>query len=233
MSYWWLIAFCFGSYLVGNINFSVIISKVVLKNDIRTKGSGNPGASNMLRNFGFKWGLIILILDMLKGALPAVIGWAAYGSGYNFNPLEPVTTGSGQIAMYACGFWAVIGHCFPFWTCQIIDGKRIWAPFHGGKGVSTIVGIFVVTNPAIGFGGLFLGLFLGYFLEYPSVSSIVFVTLAVLWECFVRSPGVTVSIMLIIFYFFAWYTHRANIYRLLCGNEKRAKLFSRSKKSKA
>ncbi|MDR0462413.1 MAG: glycerol-3-phosphate acyltransferase [Christensenellaceae bacterium] len=218
MSYWYLFAFCGGAYLIGNINFSILVGKFILRDDIRKKGSGNPGASNMLRNFGFKWGILILFLDMLKGAIPAIVGLVVYGDGYSANPMHAVTTQSGQIAMYACGLAAVVGHCFPFWT-----------GFRGGKGMATTVGVFVVANPAIGFGGLLLGMFLVSIFKYPTISSFVFITLAVLWEGIAKNPSITVYALLATFYFLSLFTHRSNIYRLLCGNEKPANLFKRKK----
>jgi glycerol-3-phosphate acyltransferase PlsY len=219
MSFWWLFAFCFGAYMFGNINIAVLISKFIFKSDIRTFGSGNPGASNILRAHGTKWGILVLFLDMLKGVIPTLCAWIAFGAGYDFHPLHATSNSAGQIAMYACGLAVVLGHCFP-----------VVSKFKGGKGVATTVGVFCVTNPVVGIAGLSIGMLLGVFLEYPSVSSFVFITFAVLWEGFLNNAGAAVYAMLIGFYFLLLFTHRKNIYRILSGRERRASLFKRRKK---
>ena len=76
--YAWLLAgLVLASYFVGNINFALIISKLK-KSDVRKLGSGNPGTLNMSRNFGLKIGLLTLFLDMLKGAIPTLVGYFAF-----------------------------------------------------------------------------------------------------------------------------------------------------------
>ena len=219
MSYWWLFAFCFGSYMIGNLNFAVLISKTVFRHDIRKVGSGNPGASNILRAHGFKWGFFVLFLDMCKGMVPTLCAWIAFGHGYDFNPVHASSDTPGQIAMYACGLAVVLGHCYP-----------VCSKFRGGKGVATAVGVFCVTNPVVGIGGLTIGMILGIFLEYPSVSSFVFITFAVVWEGFLNRAGAAVYALLISFYLLLLFTHRNNIYRILSGREKRATFIKRKKK---
>ena len=220
MSYWWLFLFCPVSYLIGGINFSIIISRNILKDNVRSHGSGNPGATNMLRSYGFKWGLLVLIGDMLKAAIPAFIGFWCFGDhNYSLNPFASAISGDGLIGLYSCGLSAVVGHCFP-----------VFYHFHGGKGVSSVVGVFAVANPVIGLGGLAFGMVLGMIFEYASVSSITFITIAALWQGFLLSHGLTVSIVLAVFYFLVLFTHRKNIYRLLAGCENRASLFKKRSK---
>ena len=222
MSYYWLFLFLPLAYLFGNINFSILISKFKLKKDIRAQGSGNPGATNMLRNFGFKWGLAVLLLDMLKGAIPTLIGLLIYGGfSYSIHPLSIFTTPSGQVAMYSFGLATILGHCFPVWT-----------GFRGGKGVATTVGVFFVINPIIGFTGLVLGLVYGGFFGHASMSSFLFITFVVLWEGFIKTPGVFASILLSVYYFFILVMHWQNIIRLLKGNERRVSLFKKRSKQK-
>ena len=74
MLWWQFLLLAIGSYLMGNINFAIIISKLK-KSDIRKLGSGNPGTLNMSRNFGLGIGVLTLVLDIVKGALPTFIGY--------------------------------------------------------------------------------------------------------------------------------------------------------------
>jgi len=211
MSYWWLFAFCAGSYLIGTINFSVIISKYVLKSDVRQKGSGNPGASNMLRNYGKKWGLVIMLTDaLIKGAIPALVGVLVYGNGYNPHPLQAVSNSAGQIALFACGLASVLGHCFP-----------VWSKFRGGKGMGSLVGVFIVANPALGLCGWIIWMLLIKVMGNAAVPTFILLTTMVLWEMFLKSPNLVVMIILTVIYFLIIFTHRSNLYRILRGAEHR------------
>ena len=226
MSFYWLFLFCTAAYLFGNINFSIILSKFKLKNDIRSSGSGNPGATNMLRKFGFKWGLAVLLLDMAKGALPALVGFLVFKLTAD---TKSAGIAAGRIALYSCGLAAVLGHCFP-----------VFYKFKGGKGVATTVGVFAVANPILAFVALAAGMVYGAFFHYASQSSFIFITAAALWEGFMGwewsiGPGnanPTVHIILIVLYGLILFTHRHNIWKLLTGQENRALLFGRLKRKK-
>jgi glycerol-3-phosphate acyltransferase PlsY len=218
MSFWYLFAFCTASYLIGGINFSIILCKTILKDDITKKGSGNPGASNMLRNFGFKWGITILVLDMLKSAIPALVGLLLYGNGYDFNPLHLVTNTRGLIAMYSCGLAAVLGHCFPIWT-----------KFKGGKGISSIVGVFFIANPLLTVFGIFFGMFLVGVTHYAVFSSFIFIVMVTLFEGLLKHPPMSVCAFFAAFYVLVLFTHRPNLYRILNEQEKQASLFKKKK----
>jgi len=211
MSLYWLFLLCTVSYFIGNVNFSVICSRLLLRSDIRKSGSGNPGATNMLRNFGVKWGVAILVLDMLKGTLPALMGLLLYGIG----------TSNGTIAMYSCGLAAVLGHCFP-----------VIFKFKGGKGAATTVGVFLVINPLLGAVAFVAVLLYGFAFEYASLSSILFITVCVLWEGLVVTHGIAVSVILCVFYVVILLTHRQNIRRLLTGKEQRASPLAKLKRRK-
>lgn len=108
------------AYVLGSISFSTIFSRRFRNEDIRTKGSGNAGTANMLRNYGWKLGVATLLCDLLKGTFGALIGlWLA-----------------GSPGMYVGAAFAVIGHCF---SCFL--------KFKGGKGIATGVGAFLVIQP--------------------------------------------------------------------------------------
>lgn len=111
-------------YLLGSVDFGVIVPRLAGV-DIYGAGSGNPGASNVLRTMGKKAALAVMLGDMSKGVVAAMVG-------------DLVVGGS---AGFASGFAAVVGHCFP-----------VWHRFRGGKGVATGGGMMVWLEPALGIG---------------------------------------------------------------------------------
>ena len=126
-----LIAFCICiAYLLGSINTSIIISKI-LGNDIRNSGSGNAGATNTLRTFGKGAAIIVVIFDGLKGI--AAVLFAKYAPEI-FKVSDPEMT-----AMYLAGLFAVIGHVFP-----------VYFGFKGGKGIMTAISVVFVLDWEIG-----------------------------------------------------------------------------------
>ena len=223
MSYWWLFLFVPLSYLIGNISFGIIISKHKLKRDVRTCGSGGAGATNMFRTFGKKWGYIVFFLDIFKGAIATMMGLLVFGTDitYSMNPMATIADTGGQIGMFACGFAAVLGHCFPF-----------WAKFRGGKGMATAMGVFIVVNPVIGIAGVLLAFIYGTPFGYVSVASILSITFMVLWEGFAKNPGLVVSILLACFYVLVIIMHRKNIWRLLNECENQTRPFKKRSKPK-
>ena len=118
------------AYLIGSINFSVILSKKMAGFDVRQKGSGNAGTTNMLRSVGKKAAAITLICDILKGVVSIGI---AILVGYLFNAQNK------SILVQIAAIAVVIGHTFP-----------IFFGFKGGKGVATSLGVLIMTNWQIG-----------------------------------------------------------------------------------
>ena len=211
MSFYWLFLLCAVSYLLGTINFAVIFSKFRLRRDIRKQGSGNPGVMNMLRNFGFKWALIIFICDSLKSALPAIAGAVLYGFG----------TPEGTLALYACGLSAVVGHCFP-----------VFFKFKGGKGAASTFGVLLAANWAAALIILVVAFIFLLLFESGSLTSFLVCTAFITWEFLTGNHGVTVTALLIGIYALVILKHRTNIARLLKGTEGRLRVFKkRAKKS--
>ena len=128
------------AYAIGSINFSVIISRKMAGFDVREKGSGNAGSTNMLRSVGKKAALITLICDILKGVVSILI---AILIGNIFNDLNK------SLLVQIAGLAVVIGHTFP-----------VFFNFKGGKGVATAIGIILLTNWQIGLICLIFGIFL-------------------------------------------------------------------------
>ena len=119
-------------YLLGSLNFAIIISKIFFRDDIRKYGSGNAGTTNMLRTYGKLPAAATLLLDMSKGAVAVLIGFLILGTGiYTEEGYTSVFSGN-----YIAGLFAVLGHMFP-----------CFYRFKGGKGVATTAVVVLCTNP--------------------------------------------------------------------------------------
>jgi acyl phosphate:glycerol-3-phosphate acyltransferase len=192
-----------GAFLIGSIPFGYVIGRVFFRTDIRAQGSGNIGAMNALRTLGKAGALAVLLLDALKGFVPAFWALHFFAGHLDFEPLPP----GEQILASVAAAGSVLGHCF-----------SPWLRFKGGKGVATSFGaIFALSWPA----GLIAGI--GWIAgaastRYSSVGSMLGSLLAPLaiWA-FTRSLPETAyglfAAALILF------THRENLSRLRAGVE--------------
>ena len=197
------------SYLFGSLSSAIIVSKALYKEDIRTHGSGNAGLTNMLRTYGKKAGLLTLLGDMLKTAIAIFLTACLLGFEYK-NGISL----SGYC--YLSGLCAVLGHVFP-----------IFYGFKGGKGVLVTATMALVLTPAC-FAILFsLFVIILIISRYVSLGSIVVASLfpvsIALYTIFIcNAPLSILTIISTVFLggFIVW-CHRANIGRLLAGNEKK------------
>ena len=198
------------AYLIGSINFSILISKKKAGYDIREKGSGNAGTTNMLRNLGKKYAAITLICDLLKGVVSIVIA-IIIGKilGGNTNAALLV-----QIA----GVAVVLGHTFP-----------IFFGFKGGKGVATSLGILLITNWQIGLICLVFGIVLIALTRMVSLGAIAAAVLFPILTLFIGENYYIVPsfsglgngyfIFSVILAVIVIFNHRTNIKRILNGSE--------------
>lgn len=198
------------AYLIGSINFSILISKKKAGYDIREKGSGNAGTTNMLRNLGKKYAAITLICDILKGVVSIVIA-IIIGKilGGNTNAALLV-----QIA----GLAVVLGHTFP-----------IFFGFKGGKGVATSLGILLITNWQIGLICLVFGIVLIALTRMVSLGAIAAAVLFPILTLFIGENYYIVPsfsglgngyfIFSVILAVIVIFNHRTNIKRILNGSE--------------
>ena len=192
------------AYLIGSINFSVIISKKMAGFDVREKGSGNAVTTNMLRSVGKKGAAITLICDILKGVVAILIamfiGWA-------------FKVENQSLLVQIAGIAVVIGHTFP-----------IFFGFKGGKGVATSLGILIMTNWQIGLICLVFGIVLIALTRMVSLGSC---TAAVLFpvltlfisENYIVSQGSGYFVYSVILAIIVLFNHRSNIKRILSGTE--------------
>lgn len=196
------------AYLIGSINFSVIISKKVAGFDIREKGSGNAGSTNMLRSVGKKAALLTLICDVLKGVI--TIGIAVVLG----NMVENVDR---ELLVQIAGIMVVLGHTYP-----------IFFGFKGGKGVATSLGVLLISNWQIGLICLVFALVLMVLTKMVSVGSCGAAVLFPVLTLFIDShytvltegkTGRSYLVYSIILAAIVLYNHRSNIKRLLNGTE--------------
>ena len=149
------------SYLIGSINSSIIISRIVTGKDIRKSGSGNAGATNMLRTLGTKYAVITLIIDILKGIIAVLIGKLICGS----DMMYPDTKADEMLNLaipYIAGLFVVIGHSFP-----------VFFGFKGGKGVATSLGVVMMLDWKTGLIVLITALVIMAITRHVSLGSIV------------------------------------------------------------
>ncbi len=194
------------SYISGSIPFGFLVTKIFGKIDVRNIGSGNIGATNVLRTGNKFLALITLILDILKGFLPVFIS-AKYFP---------------ELIQLSC-ILAFLGHLFP-----------IWLKFKGGKGVATYVGILAALSLQLFFLFAFTWLVISLIFKYSSVSSM-FASLTIFVVNFIKetfinsteflsSTQIVDSKILFIFFILIIFTHRKNIANLKNKNEKKIRI---------
>ena len=185
------------AYLLGSIPFGYVLVRVFKKEDIRRQGSGNIGATNVVRSGAKGLGIATLVLDLLKG-LAAVLIARRLGAG-NYD-----------IAV-AAGVAAVLGHVFP-----------VWLGFRGGKGVATALGVFLALTWPSAIGGLLVFVAVFAISRYVSLASIVAaVALPLFAYYFVRPWTPTMVFGFLFLPALVIAKHHANIQRLLSGTENR------------
>ena len=198
-----------GGYLLGNFSSAKFLSRLK-KDDITKHGSGNPGTMNMARTFGFGWGILTLLMDALKGAIPSLVGFFLFGGASGGT--------SAYIGLFAGGFSAIVGHIFP-----------IIYKFKGGKGVACIFGVFAIAEPIwtlVMFGVCFLYLLV---FKYGALASFIFITILTMIEGYRFHGNVIICMLLFGIFFLIWFMHRQNFFRLLIGKENKVNLFKRKK----
>ena len=195
------------AYLIGSVNFSVIISKKMAGFDVREKGSGNAGSTNVLRTVGKKAAIITLICDILKGVVSVLIALlVGVIAGESANSAIVV-----EIAALA----VVIGHTFP-----------VFFGFRGGKGVATSLGVILIVNWKIGLICLVFALALMALTRMVSLGSISASVLFAVLTMFIRDSyigGIEFDFSFIIFGILlaalVIYNHRSNLKRIINGTE--------------
>lgn len=209
--FWFLVALT--SYFAGSIPFGLLTAWLVARTDIRKVGSGNIGATNVARTLGAKWGIVVLLLDALKGLLPVL-----FIPGFFLSAESP----DYDHARVLSGIATIIGHMFP-----------IWLGFRGGKGVATSLGVILVLGPwstLIAVGGFALTFFLSRIVALSSIVAALAFGIAQFvqlgssafsqqkWSLAVFSIAIPLLIIV---------RHWSNLGRILRGEEKKFQFGSR------
>ncbi len=189
------LAVLLGAYLIGSLSSAVVLCKVAGLPDPRTQGSGNPGATNVLRFGGKKLAATVLIIDVLKGVIPVLIGRLL---------------GLDQVLLAAIALLAFLGHLYP-----------VFFQFKGGKGVATALGAFLALSPLLALAGLMTWLVVFLISRISSLSAICAALLVPVYSLWLIDSVMARWLILTISLLLVW-RHRSNIQRLLSGEEKKS-----------
>ena len=196
------------AYLIGSVNFSVLISKKMAGFDVREKGSGNAGTTNMLRSVGKKAAVITLVCDILKGVVSIVIAIIVGNIAKNLDR---------ELLLQIAGIAVVLGHTFP-----------IFFGFKGGKGVATSLGVLLMSNWQIGLICLVFAVVLMALTRMVSLGSCAAAVLFPVLTLFINQhytvltegkSGRVYFVYSVILAIIVLYNHRSNIKRILNGTE--------------
>ena len=222
------------AYLAGSLSFAVIVSRAMGLNDPRSYGSGNPGATNVLRSGNKLAAAATLALDALKGyvaVLLTIVYGPAWGLGegtqamvglaafvghlwpvfFRFEGGKGVATAAGVLLAFNpwLGLAAFLGHLWP-----------VFFRFQGGKGVATAAGVLLAWNPWLGLATLATWLIVAFFFRYSSLASLVAAVFAPFYQLLFWDFGPLVPAMIVMSLLLVW-RHSANIGKLLAGTESR------------
>lgn len=180
------------AYLLGSVPFGIVIARVFGLGDLRQIGSGNIGATNVLRTGNKPAAALTLVLDAAKGAIAVLIARAALGED------------AAQIA----GFAAFLGHCFP-----------VWLGFKGGKGVATFLGTLIALAWPVGLAACVTWLAVAALFRISSLAAVVAAVLSPLWAIVLGHA--TAAVLCAALAMLVLMRHRPNIARLIAGAEPR------------
>lgn len=179
------------AYCFGNISPAIILSRLFLKSDIRSHGSGNAGATNIKRVMGTKFGVIVFLMDMIKGMIPTYMG-------YFYGGIE---------IAYICGIAVVLGHVFP-----------VFLKFKGGKGVATSFGAAMILNPIFALISIAFFALIVWKTKYVSLGSMLGTCIFPLLNIITGKSSTVISLSLI-FALIIIVAHRNNIKKLINRSE--------------
>ncbi|MGI9152680.1 MAG: glycerol-3-phosphate 1-O-acyltransferase PlsY [Rubrivivax sp.] len=194
------------SYLVGSLSFAVIISRLIGLADPRSYGSGNPGATNVLRSGNKAAALLTLAFDALKGYVPVMAAL-----------LWQERLGMGPFAIALVGLAAFLGHLWP-----------VFFRFQGGKGVATAAGVLLALNPVLGAATLASWLLIAVFFRYSSLASLVAAAFAPFFQLLVWGVKPALLCIAPMSLLLVW-RHGPNIRKLLAGTESKIGQKTKSK----
>jgi len=198
MSYLPSVLAVLAAYLIGSLSFAVIVSRGMGLQDPRSYGSGNPGATNVLRSGHRAAALLTLAFDALKGYVPVML---ALVHGPRF--------GLGELAVSLVGLAAFLGHLWP-----------VFFGFKGGKGVATAAGVLLALNPWLGAATLLTWVIIAAFFRYSSLASIVAALFAPFYQLLIWGASPSLLAVCAMSLLLLW-RHQANMRKLFAGTESR------------
>ena len=196
------------AYFIGSVNTAIIMSKSLSGEDIREKGSGNAGMTNMMRNYGKKAGAVTLICDMVKGMLTVII-MTFLLRGFGESDYQVIMFGQ-----YIASLFAVIGHIFP-----------VYYGFKGGKGIAVIVGSILLVDCRVALTCLAVFIILVLITKMVSVGSIaalaMFPVTTLIYQTFINKTEIGLYNMFValLVAVIIIYKHHENIKRIISGTE--------------
>ena len=182
------------AYLLGSINTSIIVSKILIGDDIRNHGSGNAGATNTLRTVGKKGAVLVVLGDVLKAVIAIM--------------LAKFIARDSSTATYIAGIGAVLGHNFP-----------LYFKFRGGKGIIVSTVAILFADPILGLITAIIAILIMAISKYVSLGSISGAVLFVVLALIFRNTNPDFVVFATMLALLAIYMHRSNIARLLAGQE--------------
>jgi acyl phosphate:glycerol-3-phosphate acyltransferase len=186
------------AYLIGSLSFAVIVSRGMGLDDPRHYGSGNPGATNVLRSGNRTAALLTLAFDALKGYVPVLLA-LVYGPPFDM----------GEMTVALVGLAAFVGHLWP-----------VFFGFKGGKGVATAAGVLMALNPWLGAATLLTWLIVAMFFRYASLASIVAAVFAPFYQLLIWGVAPMLLAICAMSLLLLW-RHQPNMRKLFAGTESR------------
>ncbi len=186
------------AYLIGSLSFAVIVSRLMGLDDPRSYGSGNPGATNVLRSGNKKAAALTLLFDLVKGLVPVALV-VLFGAGLGLDETSAAWV----------GLAAFLGHLWP-----------VFFRFQGGKGVATAAGVLLGLNPLLGLAVLLTWLAVAYFTRYSSLAALIAAAAAPVVHL-IGWGGSGATLAILIMSALLILRHQANIAKLLAGTESR------------
>ena len=189
-----IIFFSFLAYGLGSIPFGLLLVKLMKLGNIRNIGSGNIGATNVMRTGNKTAAFLTLMLDAMKGSLAVLIA-QSFG---------------GDVMAQIAGLFAILGHCYP-----------VWLFFKGGKGVATFLGVLLALNFAVGVASCATWAVVTIMMRISSLSALITVASSILWSLFFAEKGLV--FLCFVLSLIVFWRHQDNISRLLSGTEPKFK----------
>ena len=196
MAWAWSVAAVVVAYCIGSLSFAVIVSRAMGLADPRSYGSGNPGATNVLRTGKKSAAVLTLALDALKGYVPVIVA-LLLSPRFGF--------GAGTVA--AVGLAAFVGHLWP-----------VFFKFKGGKGVATAAGVLMAFNPGLGAATLATWFIVALFFRYSSLASLAAALFAPFYQLLIWGADAYALAIVAMCGLLIW-RHEGNIKKLLAGTE--------------